>query len=144
MKPQNHIVRFSDQLDKKLSAYLVKRGGLWSALTASDKFRELYPHLLVQTYHYVKHSCPLMELALSSLNHPSYATVAHYLRHHISEENGHDEWLLSDLERLGYPKASAVCALPLRAIVAMVGSQLYIIKEIHPIGLLGYIVCFRE
>lgn len=48
-------------------------------------------------------------------------------------------WLLSDIEQLGYPKAIAVCSLPLKSVVALVGTQFYIIQEMNPVGILGYI-----
>jgi pyrroloquinoline quinone (PQQ) biosynthesis protein C len=61
------------------------------------------------------------------------------LREHIDEERGHEEWVLNDLEQLGYRREHVRQSLPARETFAMVGSQFYIINELNPIGFLGYI-----
>jgi hypothetical protein len=80
-----------------------------------------------------------MQLAYSALKDRSSMKVAEYLYHHIDEERGHDDWLLEDIERLGYPKLAATYAFPMKSVASLVGTQLYIIRNLNPIGLLGYI-----
>lgn len=97
-----------------------------------------YPALLVETFHYVKHSCSLMDRAYERLG-PQDATLRAYLRSHRIEETEHDEWLLDDLAALGFDRSEAARSFPLAETVAMIGSQLYVIDYCHPAGLIGYI-----
>jgi pyrroloquinoline quinone (PQQ) biosynthesis protein C len=94
--------------------------------------------LLLETFHYVKHSCALMDRAHDRLG-PQHAALQAYLRTHRAEETGHEAWLLDDLAALGYDRAEAADSTPLAETVAMVGSQLYVIDYLHPAGLIGYI-----
>jgi hypothetical protein len=63
--------------------------------------------------------------------------LAAYLRSHIAEERGHDEWLLDDLA-VGDPDALLGPA-PREDIAALAGTQYYLIRHLHPACLLGYI-----
>jgi pyrroloquinoline quinone (PQQ) biosynthesis protein C len=97
-----------------------------------------YPALLLETFHYVKHSCALMDRAHDRLG-PADETLRAYLRQHRAEETGHEAWLLDDLAALGYDRAEAANSLPLAETMSMIGSQLYVIDYLHPAGLIGYV-----
>jgi hypothetical protein len=62
-----------------------------------------------------------------------------YLRHHIPEETGHDEWVLDDLETLGYRRADILKRIPPPSAAALAGAQYYWIRHVHPVALLGFI-----
>ena len=56
-----------------------------------------------------------------------------YYRTHLEEERGHAAWLRDDLASVG-----ATPDLPDMRAVAMVGTQYYLLKHVHPAALLGY------
>jgi pyrroloquinoline quinone (PQQ) biosynthesis protein C len=64
-----------------------------------------YASYLVQSYHYVRWTAPLLGLAgrrmLRLGRHPALATL---LVQKAKEESGHERWLLSDLRALGWTK----------------------------------------
>jgi len=62
-----------------------------------------------------------------------------YFAGHIAEEVGHEEWLLDDLEHLGYDRREVEASRPLPETINLIGSQLYVINYMHPAGLLGYV-----
>ena len=97
-----------------------------------------YPALLVETYHYVRHSCALMDRARERLS-DDFAALRDYLAVHRAEEYGHEQWLLDDLAALGHDRAAVAASEPLAETVALVGDQLYVIDFLHPAGLLGYV-----
>ena len=93
---------------------------------------------MVQVYHYVKLSCPLMERARDRLV-ASRPEIAAYLDEHIDEEQGHERWVLEDLERLGLERKRVIHSRPRRETIALVGSQLYALDWLNPVGFLGYV-----
>ena len=112
---------------------------IWDA----PDFRELYPAYLVALHTMVRAGVPLMEAALEQVLRtrpadPVHAELEHYLRDHIFEETGHDEWLLEDLEAVGVPRSRALDALPGRVVAELVGAQYYFIRHYDPVCLLGY------
>jgi hypothetical protein len=130
---------FADDLTTQISPTLDKRRGLWDFLTKEPGFSRIYASLLIQTYHYVKQSCPLMKRACEFISYSQYKSVTGYLRRHILEESQHDIWLLKDLEKLGYPQELATRSFPSNPVCSMVGTQLYLMEEFGGIALLGYI-----
>lgn len=74
-----------------------------------------YAHYLVQSYHYVRWTAPLLGLAgrrMQRLGH--HPVLAELLIQKSREESGHERWLLSDLRALGWTKerveATPACA----------------------------------
>jgi hypothetical protein len=103
-----------------------------------------YAAYLVQTYHYVVASVPLMQAAVTTEFARSHMPFQQYLTRHIEEENGHDKWLLEDLLSLGYSEASVRCSFPLPEVAQLAGAQYYTIFHLHPLGLLGYIYALES
>jgi len=130
---------FSSTLDLAVRTRLIRANQLWSTLVYDARFKELYPAFLIQTYHYIRQSCPLMQSALKSLVATGSAPRCQaFLRQHLEEEKGHDEWVLEDLQGLEVSRLSVAVALPLPAVVGLVGSQMYLIEHVSPVALLGY------
>lgn len=103
--------------------------------------RALYPEYLSASHCVVRASVPLMEAALrqaEALDDLPARRLVPYLRHHIVEEQGHDEWLLEDLESVGVARASVVSRVPPPAVATLVGAQYYWLLHYHPVALLGY------
>src|SRR5262245_18860582 len=92
----------------------------WNQLFEGQDARQRFISYLIEMYHYVKFSCPLMGLVLSQC--PS-ATFARYLEKHIAEESGHEEWVLDDLERLGLRRSLVLRSMPSPQNMALIGTQ---------------------
>jgi hypothetical protein len=60
--------------------------------------------------------------------------LAWYYRSHLEEERGHVTWLRDDLKSAGVAPG-----VPDRLAMAMVGTQYYLLKHVHPAALLGYL-----
>ncbi|SEE65642.1 Iron-containing redox enzyme [Streptomyces sp. 2231.1] len=104
----------------------------------------LYPEYLCALHAIIRSTVPLMELALErSLrladDDPVARGVATYLRRHIREEQGHDEWVREDLAAIGFDPDEPLRRLPSPAVATLVGAQYYWIKHYHPACLLGHI-----
>lgn len=105
---------------------------------------KLVPELLARTHFFARSSVPLMQCAMDRARALECADavagpLAEYLRAHIEEERGHDEWVLQDLEVLGIAREEILRRHPPASIAAAVGAQYYWILHHHPLALLGYI-----
>lgn len=129
---------FSSELEQAIAPQRSEIRQLLRDWFWDGSFGLTYPALLVETFHYVKHSCSLMSRACSKLTHENREIQA-YLAKHIAEEVGHEHWVLEDLEQLGFCTRAASSSPPLAETLNLIGSQLYVIDYLHPIGLLGYI-----
>lgn len=132
------IASFSHDLERSLAPLRSQYNDVVNGWFSEGTFGVTYPPLLVETYHYVRHSCALMDRACELLDE-EHATLRTYLRHHRQEEYGHERWLLEDLVALGFDRDAVVDSDALAETVALVGSQLYVIDYLHPAGLLGYV-----
>jgi len=99
-----------------------------------------YPDYLRAMYGVVRASVPLMERALLRCDaigdgDSVCGPLRGYLEQHITEEQGHDEWLLADLAAVGGGPAGP----PSPAVARLVGAQYYWIEHHHPVALLGYL-----
>lgn len=118
-------------------------GRMWTMEPVAERYAEY----LCVMHGVIRASVPLMaaavqrcdELAAAPVADPVAAPLASYLRRHIGEERGHDEWLLADLAAIGHDPDEPLRRLPAPPVAAMVGAQYYWIAHHHPICLLGYI-----
>jgi pyrroloquinoline quinone (PQQ) biosynthesis protein C len=126
------------ELERELAPLREEYRGIVNPWLESGLFGVTYPALLVETYHYVKHSTSLMSHACARLL-PEDTVLQRYLAHHIAEEVSHEQWVLDDLETLGYSRDAVCRSLPLPETLNLVGSQLYVIEYLDPRALIGYI-----
>lgn len=103
----------------------------------------LYPEYLILLHTIVRAAVPLMADALRQLEQgrradPLADPLIAYLEHHGAEEEGHDTWILEDLQVVGVSRAAALARLPSPTVAGLVGAQYYWIRHCHPVGLLGY------
>jgi hypothetical protein len=108
------------------------------------ELKTLYPEFLFRNHAVVRASVPLMRSALLScrsrfLSDPLTPGLVSYLEQHIPEEMHHDEWILEDLQALGYMRAEILARIPPVSASLLVGAQYYWILHVHPVALLGYI-----
>lgn len=100
--------------------------------------RPLYLDFLASAYHHVKHTCPLLGLALSRCGEDDgdYRTG---LLAYLDEEKGHEEWILDDIAALGGDRATVRAALPPFPVRMMVAYANYTIEHLSPYSLLGMV-----
>ncbi len=131
--------RLRDQREVSLQALSL----CWNRLFEMDDRRERFLCYLVELYHYVKFSCPLMQQTLDKLPADAEST-RRYLTRHIEEETGHEQWVLADLQKLGFSPVRVKAVLPMRETLAMVGTQLYLIDYVDPRAYFGYIYALES
>jgi len=113
---------------------------LWS----HPELKTVYPEFLFQNHAVIRASVPLMRTALAACrsrfpSDPLTPGLASYLEQHIPEEMHHDDWILEDLEALGFARAETLARIPPVSASLLVGAQYYWIEHVHPVALLGYI-----
>jgi len=128
---------FSDRLREQLVPLQEQRLRAWAPLVNPRSFGLVYRDLLIQTFYYVKYSCPLMQDALAVLP-PRLDGLRRFLIEHLEEERDHDRWLLNDLERLGTSEADVFAIAPCPAVASLVGCQMYMTRERGGASVLGY------
>lgn len=64
---------------------------------------------------------------------PAGSPLLNFFEDHLSEERGHAQWLLQDLQRAGYKLQAHDWAA-----VELVGAQYYLMFHVNPVLLLGY------
>jgi Iron-containing redox enzyme len=140
-------VSASARLRAVLALGLPALGATGRRLWSSPDLAALYPGYMMAMHHITRASVSLMAEAAQALRRraatpaadPADGLVIAYLERHIPEEDGHDEWVLEDLERLGIARETVLAAHPYPAAAALVGTQYYYIRHHDPIALLGYI-----
>jgi hypothetical protein len=114
------------------------------ALWTHPRLREIYPEFLFRNHSVIRCSVPLMKAAAERCEKildadPLAPGMLEYFRKHIPEETGHDEWVLDDLQTLGYRREEVLKRIPPPSAAALAGAQYYWIRHVHPVALLGFI-----
>ncbi|MCC7081527.1 MAG: iron-containing redox enzyme family protein [Burkholderiales bacterium] len=100
--------------------------------------RHQYTAFLIQAYHHVRHTAPLLTACGERLpEHMDWlrAAVAHY----VEEETGHDEWILSDLAACGVDPDVVRRSAPAFATELMVAYAWHQIERCNPVGFFGMV-----
>lgn len=117
--------------------------GPYTRLHQSLDLASRYADYLVFLHTVIRASVPLMVDAAAQVStmpaDPLSDGLRFYYERHIPEEEGHDEWLLEDLEILGRARDEVLTTVPSAHVAAAVGAQYYWIRHHHPVALLGYI-----
>lgn len=133
-------VRLRSKIRLARSSLDVAATTLWT----HPKLKELYPEFLFRNHAVIRASVPLMRTALvtcqnSFSDDPLKPGLVSYLEHHIPEELHHDDWVLEDLEALGYSRSEVLRRIPPVSASVLVGAQYYWMLHVHPVALLGFI-----
>lgn len=127
--------------DDLIAATEAERNGLLSApiiqaALRGEVSRGQYVEFLTQAYHHVRHTVPL--LMACGLNLPGhYDWLRHALVDYIQEEAGHDEWILSDIERAGGDSDQVRHSKPGFPAEVMVAYAYDIVTRRNPLGFFG-------
>lgn len=103
-----------------------------------DIDRGQYVAFLTQAYHHVKHTVPLM-MACGSRLGDEYGWLRSAVADYIEEENGHEEWILSDIAACGADPERARRSRPHPATELMVAYAYHRIDRGNPVGFFGMV-----
>lgn len=126
------LERTTQQREYLLASPIIQRA------LAGDITRELYIAFLTQAYHHVRHTVPLM-MAVGSRIPERLAWLQHEILHYLEEEEGHDQWILNDIEAAGGNRAAAARSQPDLATDAMVAFAYDMIARRNPVGFFGMV-----
>jgi long-chain acyl-CoA synthetase len=97
-----------------------------------------YVHYLAEAYHHVKHTVSLMHLANQGLPRDQ-VWLRTALDQYISEETGHEEWILEDIAQAGGDAQSVRNGTPRFATELMVAYAYDFVGRVNPVGFFGMV-----
>ena len=97
-----------------------------------------YVAFLVQAYHHVKHTVPLM-MAVGSRLPGDKEWMRTAVAEYIEEEIGHQEWILNDIHNCGYDKEAVRNGKPSPATELMVAYAYDMAQRVDPMGFFGMV-----
>jgi pyrroloquinoline quinone (PQQ) biosynthesis protein C len=104
---------------------------------------QTYQAFLVEAYHHVKHTVPLL-MACGSRLPERLEWLREAIVHYIEEEIGHQEWILNDLELLGVDKQQVRHGKPSIATELMVSYAYDSIARGNPVSLFGMVYTLEK
>lgn len=99
---------------------------------------EEYLAFLTQAYHHVRHTVPLM-MTVGSRLPDRLSWLRERIVHYIEEEQGHDEWILNDIEAAGGDRQLAASSSPSLPTEAMVAYAYDMVTRRNPAGFFGMV-----
>jgi len=106
---------------------------------AGDISRDTYVAFLCQAFHHVRHTVPLL-MAAGARVPDNREWVRTALAEYITEEIGHEEWILNDIAACGYDREAARRSRPNAATELMVAYAYDTIQRVSPLGLFGMVL----
>ncbi len=100
--------------------------------------RETYIAYLTEAYHHVRHTVPLMQAARERLD-PAHHRFAEALDEYITEETGHEQWILNDIRHAGGDAAAVKNGQPGIETELMVAFAYDYIARVNPMGFFGMV-----
>lgn len=99
---------------------------------------DTYHAYLIEAYHHVKHTVPLMTVTLRSLK-PHQQWLRETLLEYIAEETGHENWILEDIKNCGGDPREAQMSRPRPATQRMVDYAYEYVTKTNAVGLFGMV-----
>ena len=103
-----------------------------------DVTREIYLQFLAQAYHHVRHTVPLL-MAVGSRLPSRQQWLQKELVHYLDEEQGHEEWILSDIAAAGGDSAAVREGAPSIETDAMVAYAYDTVMRRNPVAFFGMV-----
>ncbi len=103
-----------------------------------DVTRDDYVAFLLQAYHHVKHTVPLL-MAVGSRLPESKEWLREAVAEYIEEECGHQEWVLNDIAVCGFDKEAARASQPHATTELMVAYAWDLVSRVNPLGFFGMV-----
>lgn len=100
--------------------------------------RDDYVAFLLQAYHHVKHTVPLL-MGVGARLPESKEWLREAVAEYIDEECGHQEWILNDIAACGYDKEAARRSQPHPTTELMVAYAWDMVNRVNPLGFFGMV-----
>lgn len=97
-----------------------------------------YVAFLVQAYHHVKHTVPLL-MATGAHLPGEREWLREAIGEYIEEEMGHQEWILNDIAHCGFDRHAAKMSQPLMSTELMVAYAYDMVQRVNPLGFFGMV-----
>lgn len=97
-----------------------------------------YVAFLVQAYHHVKHTVPLL-MATGARLPQEQEWLREAVGDYIEEEMGHQEWILNDIAHCGYDREAVIHSQPHTSTELMVSYAWDMINRVNPLGFFGMV-----
>lgn len=130
---QQLIEATSTERDYLLAAPVIHR------CFSGEIVRDDYVAFLVQAYHHVKHTVPLL-MSVGALLPEAKEWLREAVAEYIEEELGHQEWILNDIRHCGYDKEQARRSEPSFATEMMVAYAYDSVRRINPLCFFGMVL----
>ncbi len=132
---------FFDQLQTDTA---FERGALLTTPVIADCLERrvslaTYQAFLVQAYHHVRHTVPLL-MACGSRLPDRLAWLQRYVVEYIEEEHGHEQWIRNDLIGTGADANCILTAPPAVATELMISYAYDTIARGNPVGFFGMVL----
>lgn len=124
--------RTEDGRDSLASAPVIRRA------LAGRILRDEYIAFLTQAFHHVRHTVPLL-MAVGARLPTRLAWLRKEIIHYTEEEEGHEQWILNDIEAAGGDASAASSSLPSTATDAMVAYAYDTATRRNPVGFFGMV-----
>jgi len=105
---------------------------------AGDVALEQYLAFLAQAYHHVKHTVPLL-MSCGARLPDTHAWLRSAIAHYITEETGHEEWILNDVAAAGGNADAVRASAPGRAAELLVAYAYDYVARRNPVGFFGMV-----
>ena len=110
---------------------------------AGEVEMQTYQAFLVEAYHHVKHTVPLL-MACGARLPERLEWLREAIVHYIEEEVGHQEWILNDLQQLGVDKELVRQGKPALATELMVSYAYDSVARRNPVSLFGMVYTLEK
>jgi len=130
---QSLLEATSDERNYLLTAPMIKR------CFDGDFTLDHYVAFLLQAYHHVKHTVPLL-MAVGARLPEQKEWLREAVAEYIEEELGHQEWVLNDIAACGYDKEQARRSVPAFATEMMVSYAYDVVNRVNPLAFFGMVL----
>lgn len=124
--------RTAEEREYLISAPIIRRA------LAGEIRRDEYIAFLTQAFHHVRHTVPLM-MAVGARLPARLGWLRKEIIHYTEEEEGHDQWILNDIEAAGGDAPGAAKSLPSTATDSMVAYAYDTAMRRNPVGFFGMV-----
>jgi pyrroloquinoline quinone (PQQ) biosynthesis protein C len=100
--------------------------------------RDEYIAFLTQAFHHVRHTVPLL-MAVGARLPTGLDWLRKQIIHYTEEEEGHEQWILNDIEAAGGDASSASTSTPSTATDSMVAYAYDTAMRRNPVGFFGMV-----
>jgi heme oxygenase len=105
---------------------------------AGEILRDEYIAFLTQAFHHVRHTVPLL-MAVGARLPARLGWLRKEVIHYTEEEEGHEQWILNDIEAAGGDASAASMSMPSTAADSMIAYAYDTAMRRNPVGFFGMV-----